>query len=124
MKSSRLHSPWTPWLFLAPFLLSFGTFIAWPAVRSLMLAFEQTFGPKTTAFVGLTNLRFLAHDPFLWTALGNTVVFTIAAVLLQIPAALGLALLLNRPDLRGRRFFRLVFFAPGLQLRGFHTFFC
>ena len=95
MKPSRLHSPWTPWLFLAPFLLSFGAFFAWPAVRSLMLAFEQTYGPKTTAFVGLTNLRFLVHDPFLWTAVGNTVVFTIAAVLLQIPAALALALLLS-----------------------------
>jgi ABC-type sugar transport system permease subunit len=114
MKHSRLHSPWTPWLFLAPFLLSFGTFFAWPAVRSLMLAFEQTYGPRTTAFVGLTNLRFLAHDPFLWTALGNTVVFTIAAVLLQIPAALALALLLNRSDLRGRLLFRLVFFSPSI----------
>ena len=90
MKSSRLHSPWTPWLFLAPFLLSFGAFIAWPAVRSLMLAFEQTYGPKTTAFVGTSNLRFLLHDPFLWTAVGNTMVFTLAAVVLQIPAALGL----------------------------------
>jgi ABC-type sugar transport system permease subunit len=114
MKSSRLHSSWTPWLFLAPFLLTFGTFIAWPVVRSLMLAFEQTFGPKTTVFVGTLNFRFLVHDPLFWTAVGNTLVFTVAAVLVQIPAALGLALLLNRPDLRGRRLFRLVFFAPSV----------
>ncbi|MEO6876721.1 MAG: sugar ABC transporter permease [Opitutaceae bacterium] len=114
MKNSRLHSSWTPWLFLAPFLLTFGAFIAWPAVRSLMLSFEQTFGPRTTAFVGLANFRFLIHDPYFWTAVWNTLLFTIAAVLVQIPAALGLALLLNRSDLRGRRFFRLVFFAPSV----------
>ena len=114
MKSSRLHSAWTPWLFLAPFLLSFGGFIAWPAVRSLVLAFEQTYGPKTVAFVGPVNFRFMLHDSFLWTAVGNTLVFTLAAVLVQIPAALGLALLLNRSDLRGRRVFRMIFFAPSI----------
>ncbi len=114
MKHSRLHSPWTPWLFLAPFLLTFGGFIAWPAVRSLMLAFEQTFGPKTTAFVGWANFRFLLHDGLFWTAVGNTLMFTLAAVLVQVPAALGLALLLNRADLRGRRFLRLVFFSPSI----------
>lgn len=114
MKPSRLHSTWTPWLFLAPFLLSFGTFIAWPAVRSLILAFEQTYGPRTIAFVGTANFRFMLHDPSFWTAVGNTLVFTVAAVLVQIPAALGLALLLNRSDLRGRRFFRIVFFSPSI----------
>ncbi len=114
MKNSRLHSAWTPWLFLAPFLLSFGVFLAWPAVRSLSLSFEQTFGPKTTAFVGAANFRYMVHDPFFWTAVGNTATFTVAAVLVQIPAALGLALLLNRADLRGRRLFRMIFFSPSI----------
>jgi ABC-type sugar transport system permease subunit len=31
-----------------------------------------------------------------------------------VPAALGLALLLNRPDVRGRRLFRLAFFSPSI----------
>lgn len=114
MKSSRLHSSWTPWLFLAPFLLSFGFFFAWPALRSLLLSFEQTFGPKTAAFVGLTNFRYMIHDPLFWSAVGNTALFTVAALLVQIPAALGLALLLNRADLRGRRLFRMIFFAPSI----------
>jgi ABC-type sugar transport system permease subunit len=114
MKNSRLHSAWTPWVFLAPFLLSFGAFFGWPAVRSLMLAFEQTFGPKTAAFVGWVNFRYMFHDAFFWTAVGNTLVFTAAAAVVQIPAALGLALLLNRSDLRGRRVFRMIFFAPSI----------
>jgi ABC-type sugar transport system permease subunit len=80
----------------------------------MVLAFEQTFGPKTIAFVGLENFRFMAHDPFFWTAVGNTLLFTVAAVLVQIPVALGLALLLNRADLRGRRLFRVIFFSPSI----------
>ncbi len=114
MKASRSFSEWTPWLFLAPYLLIFGTFVAWPLTRSLVLAFEQTYGPKTTAFVGLLNFQFVLHDPLFWTAVRNTVLFTLAAAVTQIPAALGLALLLNRPDIRGRRLFRLIFFTPSI----------
>ena len=114
MKHSRTHSSAIPWLFLSPFLAIFLTFTAWPLIRSLILAFEQTFGPKTTIFVGTLNFRFLLHDPLFWTALGNTLLFTICALLVQIPTALGLALLLNRPDLRGKRLFRLAFFSPSI----------
>jgi ABC-type sugar transport system permease subunit len=112
MKSARLHAPSAPWLFLAPYLLVFGAFMAWPLVRSLILSFEQTFGPKTTVFVGTHNFEFIFRDPMFWTAVGNTMLFTVCALLTQVPAALGLALLLNRSDLRGRRLFRLAFFSP------------
>jgi ABC-type sugar transport system permease subunit len=114
MTSSRAHSPLIPWCFLAPFLLVFTTFTTWPLIRSLVLAFEQSFGPKTTTFVGFLNFKFLMGDPMFWTAVGNTALFTVCAVCLQIPVALGLALLLNRPDIRGKRIFRLIFFAPSI----------
>lgn len=114
MSSSRSQSSLVPWCFLAPFLLLFCTFTTWPLIRSLILAFEQSFGPKTTAFVGFDNFRFLVGDPMFWKAVSNTTLFTIFAVCLQIPVALGLALLLNRPDLRGKRIFRLIFFAPSI----------
>jgi ABC-type sugar transport system permease subunit len=105
---------WAPWFFVGPFLLIFLSFVAWPLVRSLVLAFEQTFGPQTTTFVGVLNFQFLLRDPQFWKALGNTAFFTFGSVLLQMPVALGLALLLNRRTLRGRGFFRLVFFSPSL----------
>jgi ABC-type sugar transport system permease subunit len=44
----------------------------------------------------------------------NTFVYAVAAVALQVPLALGLAMLLNRPRLRGRALFRLIFFSPSL----------
>jgi ABC-type sugar transport system permease subunit len=105
---------WTPFAFLAPFLLLFCVFTLWPLLQSLVLAFSQTFGPKRSAFVGFDNFVFLLRDPLFWQALRNTIVYTLGSVLIQLPLALGLALLLNRPGLRGRTMFRLIFFAPSL----------
>lgn len=114
MKSCRSHASATPWLFLAPYLVIFSTFMAWPLVRSLILSFEQTFGPQRTVFVGTLNFHFILSDPMFWTAVANTILFAACALVTQVPAALGLALLLNRPDLRGKRFFRLAFFSPSI----------
>lgn len=112
--SLRRHSAWAPWLFAAPFVLVFGTFVAWPLVQSLLLSFQQTYGPRHAVFIGLGNFHYLLHDPLFWTALGNTALYAGGSIFLTLPLALGLALLLNRPGLRGRALFRLVFFAPSL----------
>lgn len=103
-----------PWLFLTPFLAGFGTFVVWPLINSLGLALQQTFGPGETVWVGAGNFANLARDPLFWKAVGNTATFTVGSVALQLPLALGLALLLNRPGLRGRVFLRTVFFSPSL----------
>jgi ABC-type sugar transport system permease subunit len=113
-RSAPPHPRWAPWLFAAPFLALFAVFTLWPLAQSLVLAFQQTFGPKSTAFVGTRNFTFLLEDPLFWTAVRNTAVYTLGAVFIQLPVALGLALLLNRPELRGRAVFRLIFFAPSL----------
>ncbi len=110
----RAEPLWTPWIFLAPFILTFGVFLVWPLTQSVLLAFQQTFGPRTAAWVGADNFRFLLRDPLFWKAVGNTFVFAAGSVCVQLPLSLGLALLLNRPGLRGRAFFRLIFFAPSL----------
>jgi ABC-type sugar transport system permease subunit len=113
-KAAALHPRWAPWFFLAPFLALFALFTLWPLLQSLLLAFQQTFGPKSSAYVGTANFSFLLHDPLFWKSVRNTALYTLGAVLIQLPIALGLALLLNRPELKGRAIFRLVFFAPSL----------
>lgn len=114
MNSRRAEPLWAPWLFLAPFLLTLAVFLAWPLAQSVLLSFQQTHGPRTSAWVGLDNFRFLLSDPLFWRAAGNTALFAAASVFLQLPLSLGLALLLNRPGLKGRAFYRLIFFAPSL----------
>jgi ABC-type sugar transport system permease subunit len=104
----------TPYLLLAPFLGVFAVFLAYPLVRSALLATERSFGPAASEPVGLENFALLLRDPVFWTAARNTLVFTAGSVLVQLPLALLLALALNRPALRGRALYRLVFFCPQL----------
>ncbi len=114
---SRRYHPfpvWAPWLFLAPFLATFAVFLVYPLFQSVALALQQTFGPRFSEFVFLANFRDLFADPDFYVALRNTCVYAAASVLLQLPLSLALALLLNRPDVRGRAFFRLIFFSPAL----------
>src|SRR5205814_2975860 len=111
---STSHPRWAPYVFMAPFVLIFCTFMIYPLVQSIGLAMQQTFGPKITVFMGLKNFGDLFADRFFWLAMRNTCVYAVASVALQLPLALGLAMLLNRPRLRGRALFRLIFFAPSL----------
>ena len=104
-----------PYLFLAPFAISFLVFGAYPIVRSVMLSFYITSGPEAQHFVGLGNYLYLLQDPDFWTAFRNTATFALGSVVLQLPLSLGLAILLNRPDVRGRNVFRFIFFSPNLM---------
>jgi len=110
--SGKLRS--APWMLLAPFLAVSAMFVAFPLVQSVSLSMRQSFGPAHTRFVGLTNYRDLLSDPLFWTAVRNTLLFTAGGVFIQLPLSLLLALLLNRPGLRARTAFRIIFFAPAL----------
>ena len=102
---------WAPWVFISPFFVLFLVFTLWPLAQSLLLAFQQTFGPKSSAYIGAKNFTFLLQDPLFWKAVRNTCLYTIGAVLIQVPIALGLALLLNQ-DLKGRWLARSLALVP------------
>ncbi len=103
-----------PYLFVSPFLILFAIFGAYPIVKSLVLAFYVTNGPKSAVFVGLQNFIFLLSDDDFHKAVWNTAVFAFWSVFLQLPLSLGLALLLNSRWVRGREVLRLAFFSPNL----------
>lgn len=110
MKTRQL----TPYLFTAPFLVLFSVFGLFPILKSLVLSLYATAGPNDQVFVGLGNFRFLLTDPDFHKATWNTIVFAFFTVVLQLPLALGLALLLNQKWVRGRTAMRLAFFSPHL----------
>ena len=108
MNASHARSRSAPWVLLAPFLALFVVFLVYPVVHSVVLSMQQTFGPAHTRFVGHTNYANVVADPLFWQAVRNTLVFTAAGVFIQLPLSLGLALLLNRPEIRGRAMLRTV----------------
>lgn len=103
-----------PYLFVSPFLILFAIFGVYPIVKSLLLSFYVTNGPKSAVFVGLQNFTFLLSDPDFHKAVWNTAVFAFWSVFLQLPMSLGLALLLNSLWVKGRELLRLAFFSPNL----------
>jgi len=109
------HTRWAPYFFLAPFLLIFATFTVYPIFQSVVLSTQHTWGPGATRNVGLDNYRTLVADPLFWKALQNTAFFALGSLLTQMPAALGLAMLLNQKSLRARGVYRLIFFSPALM---------
>lgn len=114
MSSRSRYSWWAPYLFIAPFVLLFCVFTVYPLIFSVVMALKQYNGLKVSTFVGLQNFVWLFEDPEFWKALRNTFVFAAGSLFIQLPCALALAILLNRPDMRARGFFRMIFFAPVL----------
>ncbi|MFD2216743.1 MULTISPECIES: carbohydrate ABC transporter permease [Metabacillus] len=109
MSSNR----YTPYLFLAPALILFLVFTAYPILSSLLLSF-QTLENGTYVFSGLSNYARLMKDTVFFEALKNTFIFLI----IQVPIMLGLALILanalNSKLLKFRGFFRVGFFMPAV----------
>jgi ABC-type sugar transport system permease subunit len=116
--SRRYFKGNAPYVFLLPYLVLSSIFFVYPFLRAVALAFYQTNGPRSMVFVGLDNFRFLLKDEVFHTALGNTALYTCSSLFLQLPIALGLALVLNNGktawERRLKAFFRLMLFAPNL----------
>jgi ABC-type sugar transport system permease subunit len=114
----RFHKGKAPYVFLLPYVLLTSVFFVYPFLRAVALAFYQTNGPRSQVFVGFENFVFLFHDSRFHSALGNTVTYTLCSIFLQLPLALGLAMLLNsgtsKLELRLKGFFRLILFSPNL----------
>lgn len=99
-------------LLLLPALLLYAVFVLYPIVQSMRYSlFDWNgFGPLEN-FVGFDNFaRALASGEFR-AAVGHVAFLIVASLVVQLPFALGLALLLNS-KIKGRALLRTVFFAP------------
>jgi multiple sugar transport system permease protein len=101
------------WLFSAPGLLLLAAFMVLPFALAVGFSFtnERLISPLPTRFVGLDNYTAVLTDGTFWRAFVNNVWFVLVIVPVQTGFALWLAILVNK-QLRGRVFFRTVFFLP------------
>ncbi|WP_399538230.1 carbohydrate ABC transporter permease [uncultured Paenibacillus sp.] len=84
-------------------------------IYSLYMSFTDYSGSNTPAFVGLDNYTrmFSGEDQYFYKSLGVTVYFVILSVPTGIIYSFLLALLLNR-DVKGKAFFRTIFYLPSI----------
>lgn len=102
-----------PYIFLAPVMILFVSFMLYPIVQAFLYSF-QAFRQGSFSFVGLDNYVSLVNDPLFRLTMFNTFLLLFIQVPIQLTLALIIANLMNSPRLRLRGFFRVSYFLPAL----------
>ena len=102
------------YVFIAPWLIGFVLFTAFPMVATLVFSFTNInlTQSQPLQFVGLKNYETLLRDQQTWTSLGITFKFAALALPLAVILPLLVALMLHSRHLRGSGAFRILFFLP------------
>jgi len=97
----------------SPAVILLLVFFVVPVVLMFGLAFTNArlISPRPPRVVGFDNFVTLFGDDVFWASLRNTAYFAVVVVPVQAGLALVLALLVNA-KVRGRNFFRTVYFVP------------
>lgn len=108
----RLQNNLTLVLFLLPAFVLFAIFLVYPIFQSVYYSFFtwKGFGPAVN-FIGLDNFKRILTDLIFLKAVGNGLLIVVLSLIIQLPLAMALALMVGR-HLRGRAFFRIIFFMP------------
>ncbi|WP_327130343.1 sugar ABC transporter permease [Streptomyces sp. NBC_01343] len=107
----RLDLKAVPYVFVAPFFLTFAAFGLFPLIYTGWLSLHRVELGGSAQWKGLENYGSLASSEFFWNALANTFTIGVISTVPQLLMALGLAHLLNY-RIRGRGFFRVAVLAP------------
>jgi raffinose/stachyose/melibiose transport system permease protein len=99
-------------LFMLPALALYAVFVLFPIVQAARYSLYDWNGLEPlTDFIGLANFSRALSDPVFLGAVSHNAFIVMLSLSVQIPFALGIALMLNR-RFRGRTVLRLIFFAP------------
>jgi multiple sugar transport system permease protein len=111
----RLTRKAAPYLFLAPYFVLFAIFGLFPLLFSIYLSFHQwnpVEGLGAMKFVGIENFRMALTDPWMWTALKNTIVMGLLAGIAQHLVAIPAACFLVSLGTRLRHWLTSAYFLP------------
>ena len=117
LAAQRRRSALIAWVFVAPFVLTFGVFGLIPLVSSLAMSFtdlraRDIRNPFNVNFVGFDNFVAVLTDPSFQRALFNTLMFVVVGVPATLFIALVLAVLLNSVSRKVATFFRVGYYTP------------
>jgi multiple sugar transport system permease protein len=99
------------YVFVAPYLIHLFVFFGYPLLFALVLVWHRWDIVTPMEFAGAKNFIRLIQDGLFFRAILNTGLFLTIHIPLQIAVALFFAELLNK-KLKGRTFFRTIYFLP------------
>src|ERR1700709_762994 len=103
---------WLSWLFVAPALIIVAALLYWPLlVTGIESFYSASFINPTPTFVGLGTYKAVFADGAFGQIVRNSVIWTIAVVLLQNLVGFATALLLNQ-NLPGQGLLRALVLLP------------
>jgi ABC-type sugar transport system permease subunit len=108
----RLRGGAAPYLFITPFLVSFGVFFLFPAAYSLVLSFFRYRGYGKAIFLGLHNYIALVEYPEFWTAVYNTFFYLVLHIVPVMIISFLLAVAMTSPLVKWGRAYKPILFLP------------
>jgi len=101
------------YIFILPQLLYFLFASLYPIVMSYVYsAYEWDGLGPLEQYVGLGNYLELLKDPMFWKTFNNSLVYGIGTTIISMFVSLILALILNGPNMKGKGFYRTLYFLP------------
>jgi multiple sugar transport system permease protein len=100
-------------LFISPWLIGFAVFLVYPIIYTIRISFTRYSGFGSPEWIGLDNYRQIIHDDVFWTAVYNTLYYTVLAVPIGVIVAMALALAMNQP-LPEVPIFRAIIYIPSV----------
>ncbi|CAI6080074.1 carbohydrate ABC transporter permease [Cohnella sp. JJ-181] len=110
--NTKINKSFYGYIFIAPFFIGFLLVGLAPILYTFYLSLTKWDGFSDPVYVGAANYTRLIHDSFFFQTIGSTLIIWIMSIVPQIILALGLALILNERFIRGKHFFRAVFYFP------------
>jgi ABC-type sugar transport system permease subunit len=98
---------------IAPAVLFFVIFVAYPSLDAIQLSFHSWRGYGDRVYVGFKNYINLFRDPVFWMSVKNNFIFVIATTILQTFIPMLLAAMLARKGFFST-FFRVSYFIPNI----------
>lgn len=115
LRSLRARETFWFYVFASPWILGFLLFYFGPMIASFWLSLTNYSVLLPTRFMGFSNYSAMFEDDLLGISIWNTAYYAALAVPTSMAAGLGLAMVLNRGDLRGRSFLRSAFYVPAIM---------
>lgn len=93
----------SPYMFIAPFFITYIGFQMYPQIFSFILSFSQYKFGKASIFVGLQNYTDALQDPIFWLSLKNTLILWLGTLPVQLLVAFVIASIMANlaPRVRG-----------------------